>query len=68
MSRRVAYLDVGIGESRGVVLLDGLPERLVIARDGGLLVYVIDGKDKGILGTPGEILVGRSLDIKSFET
>jgi Ribonuclease G/E len=34
MSRRVAYLDVGIGESRGVVLLDGLPERLVIARDG----------------------------------
>ena len=39
---------------------------VVIARDGGLLSYVIDGKDKGILGTPGEILVGRSLDVKSF--
>jgi cytoskeleton protein RodZ len=40
---------------------------VVIARDGGLLSYVIDGKEKGMLGTPGEILVGRSLDIKSFE-
>jgi cytoskeleton protein RodZ len=40
---------------------------VVIARDGGLLTYLIDGKEKGILGTPGEILVGRSLDIKSFE-
>jgi Ribonuclease G/E len=34
MSRRTAYLDVGIGETRGVVLLDGEPERLVIDRDG----------------------------------
>ena len=40
---------------------------VVIARDGGLLSYIIDGKDKGILGTPGEILVGRSLDLNSFE-
>ena len=40
---------------------------VVIARDGGLLSYMIDGKEKGILGTPGEILVGRSLDMKSFE-
>lgn len=40
---------------------------VVIARDGGLLSYLIDGKEKGILGTPGEILVGRSLDMKSFE-
>jgi cytoskeleton protein RodZ len=40
---------------------------VVIARDGGLLTYIIDGKEKGILGTPGEILVGRSLDLKSFE-
>ncbi len=39
---------------------------VVIARDGGLLSYVIDGKEKGILGTPGEILVGRPLDLKSF--
>ncbi|MFT3989252.1 helix-turn-helix domain-containing protein [Aestuariivirga sp.] len=39
---------------------------VVIARDGGLLSYVIDGKEKGILGTPGEILVGRSLDLKNL--
>ena len=46
-----------------------VPDRqglVVIARDGGLLSYLIDGKEKGILGTPGEILVGRSLDLKSF--
>jgi hypothetical protein len=29
--------------------------------------YIIDGKEKGILGTPGEILVGRSLDLTSFK-
>lgn len=40
---------------------------VVIARDGGLLAYEIDGKDRGILGTPGEILVGRSLDLKSLD-
>jgi hypothetical protein len=34
MSRREAFLDVGIGETRGVVLLDGKPERLLIERDG----------------------------------
>ena len=34
MSRRTAYLDVGSGEARGVLLLDGLPERLLIERDG----------------------------------
>ena len=52
------------GDTYKVPNRDGL---VVIARDGGLLVYEIDGKEKGILGTPGEILVGRSLDIKSFE-
>ncbi len=52
------------GDTYRVPKRDGL---VVIARDGGLLVYVIDGKEKGILGTPGEILVGRSLDIKTFE-
>ena len=39
---------------------------VVIARDGGLLSYIIDGKEKGILGTPGEILVGRSLNLSTF--
>lgn len=47
-----------------------VPDRkglVVIARDGGLLSYVIDGKERGILGTPGEILVGRPLDIEALE-
>ena len=34
MTERRIYLDVGAGESRGVVTLDGRPERLLIARDG----------------------------------
>jgi Ribonuclease G/E len=34
MSERRAYLDVGVGETRGVVTLDGRPERLLIQRDG----------------------------------
>ncbi|MFI4973687.1 MAG: ribonuclease E/G [Caulobacterales bacterium] len=34
MSQRRLYLDAGLGETRGVVTLDGRPERLLIARDG----------------------------------
>lgn len=34
MSERRLYLDRGVGETRGVVTLDGRPERLLIARDG----------------------------------
>ncbi|HEX2560033.1 ribonuclease E/G [Phenylobacterium sp.] len=34
MSERRLYLDKGVGEQRGVVTLDGRPERLLIARDG----------------------------------
>jgi Ribonuclease G/E len=34
MSRRELFLDRGIGESRGVVTLDGRPERLLLAREG----------------------------------
>jgi len=33
MSQRRTYLDIGLGESRGVVALDGRPERLLIRRD-----------------------------------
>lgn len=40
---------------------------VVIARDGGLLSYLIDGKERGILGTPGQILVGQPLDIPALE-
>ena len=49
------------GDSYRVPNRDGL---MVIARDGGLLSYSIDGIDKGQLGNPGEILVGRSLDLR----
>lgn len=34
MSRRIAYLDGGVGERRGVVTLDERPEHLIIERDG----------------------------------
>jgi len=34
MSQRRIYLDRGIGEDRGVVTLDGRPERLIVRRDG----------------------------------
>ncbi|MDP3173931.1 MAG: ribonuclease E/G [Phenylobacterium sp.] len=33
MSERRLYLDAGVGETRGVVTLDGKPERLLIRRD-----------------------------------
>ncbi len=34
MSERRLFLDRGIGETRGVVTLDGRPERLILRRDG----------------------------------
>jgi len=33
MSERRSYLDRGIGETRGVITLDGRPERLILRRD-----------------------------------
>ncbi|MGF7158503.1 cytoskeleton protein RodZ [Rhodoligotrophos appendicifer] len=39
---------------------------VVIARDGGALTYIVDGKESGTLGAPGEILVGRSLDLAAL--
>ncbi len=48
------------GDSYRVPTRKGL---VVIARDGGLLSYQIDGQNKGNLGREGEILVGRSLDL-----
>jgi cytoskeleton protein RodZ len=49
------------GDSYRVPNREGL---VVISRDGGLISYRIDGKLAGDLGAPGEILVGRSLDLK----
>lgn len=48
------------GDSYRVPNREGL---VIIARDGGLLTYEVDGVAKGSLGKPGEILVGRALDI-----
>jgi len=36
MSRREGFLDVGVGETRAVITLDGRPERLIVERDGDL--------------------------------
>jgi cytoskeleton protein RodZ len=44
---------------------DGL---LVITKDGGLIGYSIDGKDRGTLGKPGEILAGETIDIAALES
>ncbi|MEO8925651.1 MAG: ribonuclease E/G, partial [Caulobacteraceae bacterium] len=44
MSERRLYLDVGVGETRGVVSLDGRPERLLIVRDGDLAVQALGAK------------------------
>ena len=52
------------GDSYRVPSREGL---VVIARDGGLLSYEIDGKERGLLGTAGEILVGRPLDIATLD-
>jgi Ribonuclease G/E len=41
MSERRTYLDVGVGETRGVVTLDGRPERLLIARDGDVACQML---------------------------
>lgn len=34
MSRRTFFIDEGLGETRGGILLDGRPERLLVQRDG----------------------------------
>jgi cytoskeleton protein RodZ len=47
-----------------------VPDRkglVLVARDGGALKYVVDGERSGALGTSGEILVGRSLDLDKLE-
>ncbi|MEO8812277.1 MAG: ribonuclease E/G, partial [Caulobacteraceae bacterium] len=47
MSERRLYLDVGVGESRGVVSLDGRPERLLIARDGDVACQNLGARSVG---------------------
>jgi Ribonuclease G/E len=47
MSERRVYLDVGVGETRGVVTLDGRPERLLIRRDGDAAVQTLGAEVVG---------------------
>src|SRR5580698_6909670 len=47
MSERRTYLDVGVGETRGVVTLDGRPERLLIRRDGDLACQALGAEAVG---------------------
>jgi hypothetical protein len=46
-----------------------VPDRedlVIIARDGGLISYAVDGVDKGAIGTPGEIVVGKPLSVSQL--
>jgi Ribonuclease G/E len=47
VSERRAYLDIGVGETRGLVTLDGRPERLLVARDGDLAVQALGAEVVG---------------------
>ena len=49
MTERRAYLDAGVGETRGVVTLDGRPERLLIARDADIACQAL-----------GAVVIGRA--------
>ena len=44
MTERRLYLDAGAGETRGVVTLDGRPERLLISREGDLEVQALGAR------------------------
>jgi cytoskeleton protein RodZ len=53
------------GDTYRVPNRDGL---IALSRDGGRLAYMIDGKEKGVLGPAGEILVGEKLDVSALES
>ncbi len=52
------------GDTYRVPNRDGL---IALSRDGGRLAYMIDGKEKGVLGPAGQILVGEKLDVAALE-
>lgn len=52
------------GDTYRVPDRDGL---IALSRDGGRLAYLIDGKEKGVLGPAGQILVGEKLDVAALE-
>jgi cytoskeleton protein RodZ len=67
-----------VEDSRGHVIVSqtlakgetyAVPDRedlVIIARDGGLISYAVDGVDKGAIGTPGEIVVGKPLSVSQL--
>jgi cytoskeleton protein RodZ len=52
------------GDSYRVPDQEGL---VVLTRDGGRVAFSIDGVEKGLLGTPGEIITGSSLSIEELQ-
>jgi Ribonuclease G/E len=47
MTERRLYLDAGVGETRGVVTLDGRPERLMISREGDVACQALGAEAVG---------------------
>jgi cytoskeleton protein RodZ len=58
---RVATQMLNTGDMYRVPNREGL---VAIAQDGGALVYVLDGVEKGVLGQPGSLLAAEPLDAK----
>lgn len=63
MSERRAYLDAGVGETRGVVTLDGRPERLLIARPGDLPRQALGAEAVGRVRKVGRALAVAFVDL-----
>ncbi len=61
---RVATQMLNPGDIYRVPNRDGL---VAIAQDGGSLVYLVDGVEKGVLGHPGALLAAEPLDAKILE-
>jgi len=61
---RVATQMLNPGDKYRVPNREGL---VAIAQDGGALVYLIDGVEKGVLGQPGSLLAAEPLDAKALE-
>lgn len=56
----VATVNFKAGDEYRVPLREDL---VVITRDGGLINYKIDGVEKGTLGNPGEIILGKPISV-----
>ena len=54
MTERRLYLDVGVGETRGVVTLDGRPERLLVNRDDDVACQALGAE------VVGRVQIGRA--------